>query len=71
MNKQDLYNIQNGDTGRQMAEGLKKNFEGIIDSIPDVSGFITESDASKTYATKTELGDINTILDSINGEVIS
>lgn len=38
--------------------------------IPDVSGFITESDASKTYATKTELGDINTILDSINGEVI-
>lgn len=34
MNKQDLYNIQNGDTGRQMAEGLKKNFEGIIDSIP-------------------------------------
>lgn len=38
--------------------------------IPDVSGFITKFDASKTYATKTELGDINTILDSINGEVI-
>lgn len=33
MNKQDLYNIQNGDTGRQMAEGLKSNFEGIIEDI--------------------------------------
>lgn len=33
MNKEDLYNIQNGDTGRQMAEGLKSNFEGIIEDI--------------------------------------
>lgn len=57
MNKEELYNIKDGDTGQQMAEGLKKNFEGIIDSIPDVSGF----------ATKDEIGDIETILDNIIG----
>lgn len=57
MNKEELYNIKDGDTGQQMAEGLKKNFEGIIDSIPDVSEF----------ATKDEIGDIETILDSIIG----
>ena len=60
MNKEELYNIKDGDTGQQMSEGLKKNFEGIIDSIPDTSGF----------ATKKEIGEINTILDTINGEVI-
>lgn len=31
MNKEELYNIKDGDTGQQMADGLKKNFEGIID----------------------------------------
>lgn len=33
MNKEDLYVIQNGDTGQQMAEGLKSNFDKIVDSI--------------------------------------
>lgn len=31
MNKEELYNIKDGDTGQQVADGLKKNFEGIID----------------------------------------
>ena len=36
----------------------------------DKETFETKENASATYATKAELGDINTILDSINGEVI-
>ena len=70
MNKEDLYIIQNGDTGQRMAEGLTKNFEGILDSIPDVSGFITSTQADEKYATLAQIGDINTILDNINGEAI-
>lgn len=38
--------------------------------IPDVSGFITGLQADKKYATIDQVGDINSILDSINGEVI-
>lgn len=38
--------------------------------IPDVSGFITGSQADKKYATINQIGDINSILDNINGEVI-
>lgn len=38
--------------------------------IPDVSGFITGSQADKKYATIDQIGDINSILDNINGEVI-
>lgn len=70
MNKEDLYIIQNGDTGQQMAEGLTKNFEGILDSIPDVSGFITSTQADGKYATLEQIGNIDAILDSINGESV-
>lgn len=38
--------------------------------IPDVSGFITGLQADKKYATIDQIGDINSILDNINGEVI-
>lgn len=38
--------------------------------IPDVSGFITGLQADKKYATIDLVGDINSILDNINGEVI-
>lgn len=39
----------------------------IIDNIPDVSGFITETKADGKYATKSDLGDIETVLDNIIG----
>lgn len=35
-----------------------------------ISDMLTKTEASTFYATKAELGDINTILDTINGEVI-
>lgn len=38
--------------------------------IPDVSGFITSTQADGKYATLAQVGDINAILDNINGEVI-
>lgn len=38
--------------------------------IPNVSGFITGSQADKKYATIEQIGSIDTILDNINGEVI-
>lgn len=38
--------------------------------IPDVSGFITSIQADEKYATLEQIGSIDTILDSINGEVI-
>lgn len=38
--------------------------------IPDVSGFITGLQADKKYATIDQIGDINSIIDNINGEVI-
>lgn len=38
--------------------------------IPDVSGFITGLQADKKYAAIDQIGDINSILDNINGEVI-
>ena len=38
--------------------------------IPDVSGFITSTQADGKYATLAQVGDINAILDNINGEAI-
>lgn len=38
--------------------------------IPDVSGFITSIQADEKYATLEQIGSIDTILDSINGEVV-
>lgn len=38
--------------------------------IPDVSGFITSSQADEKYATLEQIGNIDAILDSINGEVV-
>ena len=38
--------------------------------IPDVSNYVTTSTANSTFATKEELGNIDAILDNINGEVI-
>lgn len=37
----------------------------------DLGNYVTTSTANSTFATKEELGNINTILDTINGEVIS
>ena len=36
----------------------------------DLGNYVTAETANSTYATKSEIGDINNILDSINGEVI-
>lgn len=38
--------------------------------IPDVSGFITGLQADKKYATLEQIGNIDAILDSINGESV-
>lgn len=38
--------------------------------IPDVSGFITSIQADEKYATLEQIGNIDAILDSINGEVV-
>lgn len=38
--------------------------------IPDVSGFITSTQADEKYATLEQIGSIDAILDSINGEVV-
>lgn len=38
--------------------------------IPDVSGFLTPTQADGKYATLEQIGNIDAILDSINGEVI-
>lgn len=37
------------------------------EEIPDTSGFITETKADEKYATLTQIGDIETILDNIIG----
>lgn len=34
------------------------------------SGYLTSTAANQTYATKSEIGDINSILDNLNGEII-
>lgn len=36
----------------------------------EISDMLTKTEAGQTYATKAELGDINAVLDTINGEVI-
>lgn len=68
---------ENGDNKRISTEGLAKKGD-----IPDTSQLATKEELkskldTSTYnsekaefATKKELGDINTILDTINGEVI-
>lgn len=38
--------------------------------IPDVSGFITSTQADGKYATLEQIGNIDAILDSINGESV-
>lgn len=52
MTKEELYKIQDNDSGQTVAEGLHSNFEGILDTITDT------------------IGDINTVLDTINGEEV-
>lgn len=37
---------------------------------PDLSAYLTKTEASETYATLSQIGDIDTILDNLNGEVI-
>lgn len=41
-----------------------------VSQLTNDSNFITSNSANSTFATKSELGNINTILDTINGEVI-
>ena len=64
------------------AEKATWNGKANTEDIPDVSGFATKTELNTklntstyntdkaTFATKKEIGDINTILDTINGEVI-
>lgn len=51
-------------TSKQLEEKASK------DEIPDVSGFLTPIQADGKYATLEQIGSIDAILDSINGEVI-
>ena len=37
---------------------------------PDLSSYLTKTEASETYATLAQIGDIDNILDNLNGEVI-
>lgn len=46
---------------------LKSDLSGKADTSAIVD-MLTKTEASTTYATKAELGDINTVLDNINGE---
>ena len=50
----------------ELVQGVNKNES----SIPDVSGFLTPTQADGKYATLEQIGNIDAILDSINGEVI-
>lgn len=46
-----------------------KNY-ALKSEVPDVSNFITSTQADGKYATLEQIGDIDAILDSINGEVV-
>lgn len=82
MTKEELYHIQDGDLGSVVAAGLKKNFEGIVDDVAVKTSEAPKDgktygrnngqweDLSTTFATKEELGEIGSVLDTINGEVI-
>ena len=50
-------------------EELTSGLSGKADTSA-IADMLTKTEASTTYATKAELGDINAILDNINGEVI-
>lgn len=79
----ELYRISDGDTGKQVADGLYSNFSGIVNdmsglqertddsletSAKTITGAINELKASEVALTDA-VGDINSILDNINGEV--
>jgi hypothetical protein len=49
---------------------IKTNQLAQPSNIPDVSGFITGLQADKKYATLEQIGNIDAILDSINGESV-
>ena len=83
MEVSELYKISDGDTGKQVADGLHSNFSGIVN---DMSGLQEKTDNSLETTAKTipgainelkasevaltdAIGDINSILDDINGEV--
>lgn len=53
--------------GSGVPKYIETNQLAKTDEIPDVSGFITENNADTKYATKAEIGDIETILDNIIG----
>ena len=56
--------------GSGVPKYIKTNQLAKSSDIPDVSGFITSTQADGKYATLAQVGDINAILDNINGEVI-
>lgn len=56
---------ENGENKKMSTAELAKT-----EDIPDTSSFITGEQADKKYATIEQIGDINSILDNINGEVI-
>jgi hypothetical protein len=56
--------------GSGVPKYIKTNQLAKPSDIPDVSGFITSTQADGKYATLAQVGDINAILDNINGEVI-
>lgn len=46
---------------------ITDKIDEVIDNLPNVSEFITETKADEKYATKTDIGNIETILDNIIG----
>lgn len=63
MEKIDLYNIQDGDLGSQVAEGLKTNFESILDEIIKKQDALISGTNIKTINGQTVLGKGNIQID--------
>lgn len=56
--------------GSGVPKYIKTNQLAKPSDIPDVSGFITSTQADGKYATLEQIGNIDAILDSINGESV-
>lgn len=56
--------------GTGMQKYIETNQLAKPSDIPDVSGFITSTQADGKYATLEQIGSIDAILDSINGESV-
>ena len=74
MNATDLYNIKDGDSGKTVADGLKANFEGLLEEAGkkvdkvEGKGLSTNDYTNEEKQKVAAIGDIGAILDDINGE---